>query len=162
MTLPVRKPSCIVCYLVLPIVPLGSRAAVRGLSPQVRGGRCRSNAARAKCRLHNGFHCQTVWAVRKRDRDALRRFGSHTRRIVDAVRVKLALACDSLRFATIVRIPAHLWHAGKSRTRLVAPRARRNHMGDISGLGVIHPGANPLPPPLDLALLLYGYQIGRA
>ena len=37
-----------------------SRAAVRGLSPQVRGGRCRSSAARAKCRLHNGFHRPTV------------------------------------------------------------------------------------------------------
>ena len=30
----------LICYLMLPIVPPGSRAALRGLSPQVRGGRC--------------------------------------------------------------------------------------------------------------------------
>ena len=61
------------CYLLLPIVPPGSRAAVRRLSPQVRGGRCRSSAARAKCRMHNGFYRPTVRAARKRNSDALRR-----------------------------------------------------------------------------------------
>ncbi len=61
------------CYLLLPIVPPGSRAAVRRLSPQVRGGRCRSSAARAKCRWHNGFHGPTGCAVRKYNRDAFRR-----------------------------------------------------------------------------------------
>ena len=45
----------LLCCLALPIVPPGSRAAVRRLSPQVRGGRWRSSAARAKGRLHNGF-----------------------------------------------------------------------------------------------------------
>ena len=30
------------------------------LSPQVRGGRCRSSAARTKCLLHNGFHRPTA------------------------------------------------------------------------------------------------------
>ena len=63
----------LLCYLLLPIVRLGSRAAVRGLSPQVRGGRCHSSAARAKCRLHNGFHSPSACAARKHDRDAIRR-----------------------------------------------------------------------------------------
>jgi len=44
---PSTRPLALICYLVLPIVPPGSRAAVRGLSPKVRGGRCRSSAARA-------------------------------------------------------------------------------------------------------------------
>ena len=44
-----RYPQCF-------LVPPGSRAAVRELSPQVRGGRCRSSTARAKYRLQNGFH----------------------------------------------------------------------------------------------------------
>ncbi len=68
-----RLPA-LLCYLLLPIVPPGSRAAVRGLSPQVRGGRCRSSAARAKCRWYNGFHGPTGCAVRKHDGDAFRRF----------------------------------------------------------------------------------------
>ena len=53
-----RLPA-LICRLVLPMVPLGSRATVRGLSPQVRGGRCRSSAARAKRRLQNSFHRPT-------------------------------------------------------------------------------------------------------
>ena len=40
---------------VLPVVTLGSRASVREPFPQVRGGRCRSSAARANCQMHNGF-----------------------------------------------------------------------------------------------------------
>ena len=66
MTLPVRESSRI--DLLPPasysaawkLVPLGSRVAVRELFPQVRGGRCRSSAARAKCRLHNGFHRPSI------------------------------------------------------------------------------------------------------
>ena len=73
------------------IVPPGSRAAVRGLSLQVRGGRCRSSAARAKCRLHNGFHRPTACAVRKRDKDALRRVILTP----DAVRIGAHRAADS-------------------------------------------------------------------
>ena len=62
------------CYLVLPILTLGSRAAVRDMFPQVRGGRCRSSAARAKCPACNGLQCAVAWLVRKRVDDALRRF----------------------------------------------------------------------------------------
>ncbi len=47
-------------YLVFPIVPLGSRMAVREPFLLMRGGRCRSSAARAKRRLGNGFHRPTV------------------------------------------------------------------------------------------------------
>ena len=36
-----------------------SCAAVRGLYPQVRGGRCRSGVDRAVSRLHNGFRRPT-------------------------------------------------------------------------------------------------------
>ena len=39
----------------LPMLTPGSRAAVRVVFPQVRGGRCRSNAARARCRIRNGL-----------------------------------------------------------------------------------------------------------
>ena len=42
--------------IALPIVTPGSRAAVGNVFPQVRGGRCRSSAARANCRSHNGLH----------------------------------------------------------------------------------------------------------
>ena len=48
------------------MLPRASRIDARkprggsGMFPQVRGGRCRSSAARAKCRLHNGFHRLTV------------------------------------------------------------------------------------------------------
>ena len=48
--------NALLCYLVLPIVTLGSRATVRELFPQVRGGRRRSSAARANCRIRNGLH----------------------------------------------------------------------------------------------------------
>ena len=40
--------AALLCHLLRRVVPLGSHAAVRGLSPQVRDGRCRSSAARAK------------------------------------------------------------------------------------------------------------------
>ena len=50
----------LICYLVLPVVALGSRATGRELYPLVRGGRCRSSAARANCRIHNGLHCPIV------------------------------------------------------------------------------------------------------
>ena len=43
--------------LVPPVVPPGSRAAVLGLSPQVRGGRCRSSAARAKLPVAKRISC---------------------------------------------------------------------------------------------------------
>ena len=64
----------LLCYLVLPIALLGSCAAVRELFSHMCGGRCRSNAARAKCRLYTGLHRTSTWAVKKRDRDAFRRF----------------------------------------------------------------------------------------
>jgi len=40
----------------------------------VRGGRCRSSAARAKCPACNGLQCAVAWLARKRVDDALRRF----------------------------------------------------------------------------------------
>ena len=43
-----------------PIVPPGSRAAVRGPSPQVHEVNRRSVAARANCRLHDDLHRPTV------------------------------------------------------------------------------------------------------
>ena len=58
----------------LPRLPPGRRAAVRDTVPQVRGGRCRSSAARAKCGSHNGFHPPSACAARKQVDDALRRF----------------------------------------------------------------------------------------
>ena len=58
---------------VLPTLPAGCRAAVRRPFLLMRGGRCRSSAARAKCRWQNGFHVPSAWASRKRDRDAFRR-----------------------------------------------------------------------------------------
>ncbi len=61
------------CYLVLPILPPGSRSTVRNVFPQVRGGRCRSSAARAKCPACNGMQCAVAWLARKRVGDALRR-----------------------------------------------------------------------------------------
>ncbi len=79
-----RAVSQLPCRHVLPVLPLGSRAAVRGLSPQVRGGRCRLSAARAEGLSHNGFHRPADGAARKRGRDALRRVVRHTRRICDA------------------------------------------------------------------------------
>ena len=60
MTLPARVSRALICDLVLPIVTIGSRAVVRGVLPQVRGGRCRLYAARAKCRLHNSFHARQI------------------------------------------------------------------------------------------------------
>ena len=39
----------------------------------MRGGRCRSNAAREKCPACNGLQCAVAWLVRKRADDALRR-----------------------------------------------------------------------------------------
>ena len=74
----------LICAPLLPTLPPGRRAAVRDTVPQVRGGRCRSNAARAKCAMHNGFHPPSASAARKRVDDALRRFARHTPRIVDA------------------------------------------------------------------------------
>ena len=81
---PHRRPRCaprklrapctcvraLICRRALRIVRSGSRATVRELFPQVRGGRCRSSAARAKGRLHNGFHSPSACATRKRVDDA--------------------------------------------------------------------------------------------
>ena len=65
-------PHCLVTsYIVLPVLPPGSRAAVRGLSPQVRGGRYRSSAARAECPACNGLQCVVAWLARKRVDDVL-------------------------------------------------------------------------------------------
>ena len=73
------KLRALIRYLVLPTLPAGSRAAVRELFPEVRGGRGRSSADRASCRLQIGLLRANVRAVRKQDADAIRRFG-HTHR----------------------------------------------------------------------------------
>ena len=87
------------CYLVLPILTLGSRAAVRDMFPQVRGGRCRSSAARAKCPACNGLQCAVAWLVRKRVDDALRRFvlTPHAARCGCALFALLACPCGQFR-----------------------------------------------------------------
>ena len=61
------------CSPVLPILRRRSRAAVRDMFPEVRGGRCRSSAAGAKYRLHNGFLSPSACACRKRIKDPIRR-----------------------------------------------------------------------------------------
>ena len=61
------------CSPVLPILRRRSRAAVRDMFPEVRGGRCRSSAAGAKYRLHNGFLSPSACASRKRIKDPIRR-----------------------------------------------------------------------------------------
>ena len=113
----------LICAPLLPTLPPGRRAAVRDGLPQVRGGRCRSNAARAKCARHNGFHPPSVCAARKRVDDALRRFGLHTPRIPDAViAVSYYVRCWLVmpRFCVPLSAPVHSWHAGKTCHRSVA------------------------------------------
>ena len=61
------------CSPMLPVLRLRSRAAVRDMFPQVRGGRCRSRAAGAKYRLHNGFFSPSASASGKRIKDPIRR-----------------------------------------------------------------------------------------
>ena len=61
------------CSPVLPILRRRSRAAVRDMFPEVRGGRCRSSAAGAKYRLHNGFLSPSACASGKRIKDPIRR-----------------------------------------------------------------------------------------
>ncbi len=51
----VRFIHALICFPVFLIVPPGNRAAVRELSPRMRGGRWRSRDGRAKLRLQNGL-----------------------------------------------------------------------------------------------------------
>ena len=69
------RPSASRCCLLLPRLPPGSRAAVWILFPELRGGRCRSSAARANYRQQVSLLRLIVQAARKQDGDALRRFG---------------------------------------------------------------------------------------
>ena len=55
-----KRPVPLRYYLALPMMSPGIRARVNGTRPNMRGGRCRSSAARANCRPHNGLHRPSI------------------------------------------------------------------------------------------------------
>ena len=97
------RPRVLNCSPVLPILRLRSRAAVRDMFPQVRGGRCRSSAAGANCRLHNGFLSPSACASRKRINDPIRRLDltPHAPLVPSTASARLACfprdSCDTKR-----------------------------------------------------------------
>ena len=111
----------------------------------MRGGRCRSSAARAKCRLQNGFHVPSAWASGKQDWDALRRVVltphasrcSRLGRPIEHPFQGLGRFCDPL--TPLENVGPSVYRYGmrdsSSSRALPIPPVPNRHTGDMRGFG---------------------------